>query len=957
MKTGILFGLLLCSFVCFAANTSAYIHDIESLLNSLESKDPTRLPLTMKLADALFNEALDLSGHSPTTPAEEKAISRDRARAIALYKDSLSGLGGSFKAPTGATVSKIQFQLARMYADTGATVQAEQLYSILSKQEALPDVQRESLLRIAEILENHTNKADLEQAKADYQKALTLCTGQDVCSYCHYRLGWVYQRLSKMNEAIAEVEQSLWDSKGHVREESLRDLVSFFGSRGDDGKDSLSQVEKLSAKLNRPELITDLSESYFAQGNRSAGTYVLNFSNGKNPNLKSTIRLMEEYYGFRDWQKFDAALDAAEDMAKKTTTIDKAANAKPAGSMDPENEKILRRLTVQLDGERMTEAQRSEEFRGTVMLYLQLYPNNAERTHMIDGWIASEKDDVKKSAQLKIWIAQDTEFKLTSEVARLRRLRAAVAQKNKDYAVVTEEMSALQPMTGSAAEKREVQYQIAYSQYQNKNYEQALPAFVALATMPVNGTAAPDKWAVQSQNLALDILGQKKDYRGMLSQVQKWTKNPHFKTWVSTGGFSKELSDLISIETNAEFELASAQAQNPAGDKAEALNIFLKDCEQKVLTPKSCTNAQVLAEKTGNEAALLRVLTAQNKKDELASEFEASGEFAKAAEMLEKQQKEKVLPVRTSLKIALLYELGGSNPNRDRVLRAMTANLMGKKSLGEEEDLILQTLRDANLLDKKDLALHWKAENHVYLVEYLAEHGKGDAQIQAEMVQSCKAMGPAWENTAMLELTRLDEKQKKMHFVGRASKRKFEARVAALNEVVKKGDCYMQTASPQFRAVVATMISRSEFSLADEIKASPLPEGIDEAGKASLQGAMQELASPFVTQGKKFKDLSGEQLAKVADASERQQLAQRLESSKDGELYVKTPLATAKAPAKTEVHDSQTILAEATQELHKNPNSRVSLEKLKNHYASTDNSRLAAYFQGRLQQLSEEVKK
>jgi hypothetical protein len=82
-----------------------------------------------------------------------------------------------------------------------------------------------------------------------------------------------------------------------------------------------------------------------------------------------------------------------------------------------------------------------------------------------------------------------------------------------------------------------------------------------------------------------------------------------------------------------------------------------------------------------------------------------------------------------------------------------------------------------------------------------------------------------------------------------------------------------------------------------------------------------------------------------------------LESSKDGELYVKTPLATAKAPAKTEVHDSQTILAEATQELHKNPNSRVSLEKLKNHYASTDNSRLAAYFQGRLQQLSEEVKK
>src|ERR1700686_3996572 len=39
---------------------SAYIHDVEGLLNSVESRDPSRPQLTLKLADALFNEALAL---------------------------------------------------------------------------------------------------------------------------------------------------------------------------------------------------------------------------------------------------------------------------------------------------------------------------------------------------------------------------------------------------------------------------------------------------------------------------------------------------------------------------------------------------------------------------------------------------------------------------------------------------------------------------------------------------------------------------------------------------------------------------------------------------------------------------------------------------------------------------------------------------------------------------------
>ncbi len=107
------------------------------------------------------------------------------------------------------------------------------------------------------------------------------------------------------------MKRALWDSKGQIREESLRDLISFLANIKDDGKDSLSYIEQLAAKANRPRLIADLSDAYFAHGNRKAAVYILEAVNRKEPTLKSYVRLMEEDYGFRDWQKFETELDGA----------------------------------------------------------------------------------------------------------------------------------------------------------------------------------------------------------------------------------------------------------------------------------------------------------------------------------------------------------------------------------------------------------------------------------------------------------------------------------------------------------------------------------------------------------------------------------------------------------------------------------------------------------------------
>ena len=892
------------------------------------------------MADALFNEALEYSGQPSLSEKDTQQMMAYRRRAVQLYTESLNGINGLFAVPSGAVRGKIQFQLARLLNDLGETAKAEVIWKELAAQEAMPDLQRESLLRLAEVLESRSGKNDLKKAEEYYLKALSLCVGQDVCSYTSYRLAWVYQRQGRLNEAVTEIEKSLWDSKGQVREEALRDMTAFMGSLADDGKDALTKMEKLSAKLNRPSLLSELSEAYFAHGNRKAGIYVLDAVNRKQPTLKSYVRLLEEDYGFRDWQKFDAGLDGAMDLAAKGGTVSK----------DGESEKILRRLTVQLDGERMSHEQSAGAFKKTVLLYLALFPTRAERPQMMDGWIAAEKDDSAKIKQLKVWIGEEIAAKRDKEAIRLRKIRASLGQKTKDFTIVAEEMAALLPVTEGVDAKRETQYQLAYALYSNKDYDSALPKFVELASLAA-GNVTPDKWAIQSQHLALDILAQKKDYQALIAQAQKWTKDSRFANWQNTvKDFRAQLADMQKIEVSSEFEWATSMGNNP-----QALAIFNKDCQAGILLPQSCSNAQVLAVKLGDQKTLIEVLQKLGKKDELAAELEASAEFTEAAQMLEKNLKEKTAGTRDFLKVALLYELGGGAVNRDRILNQLTAKLQATKTLGDEEDLILQTLKDADLIGIATLKLPWKKENREYLTDYIAQLGKATPEIHTQLVKTCHDTGPAWRKLALEELRRLDAKQSQIHFAGKASKMKFEMRVKGMKDLMERGNCYLQSTTAEQRVIFATLLARAENSLAEEIKAAPIPEDVDEEGRVTLQKALAEMAQPFADKAAEFEKLAATQLEKVEDPAVRADLQAKLEA-KDDKIFTMASATSPRDGLKTAAAQNNEALKTAISELKRNPNQRSSLTQLKSYYESTGNARLAAYFQGRLLQLGEEVK-
>ncbi|MEK6705723.1 MAG: hypothetical protein AABZ06_08040, partial [Bdellovibrionota bacterium] len=266
MKMASWLFLMVPALVSIASADQILITEVDSLRNDLPINDPSRPLLTLRLADLIFYDA--------PGPQQKK-------RAMALYEEALTGAGTTAAIPAGMQRSKIQFQIARLASDLGQTDKSKVLWLELLSQNDLPDLQREAALRLAEMAEKVGSQSTITEAKQYYTRAIELCSSGDVCSYAHYRRAWLMKNEGEIEAAISEMKMALWDSKKQVKEEALRDLVLFLSLRTDDGRESLIFIEELAAKLSRLTLLTDLAEAYYSNGNKTAGTYILDYANQK----------------------------------------------------------------------------------------------------------------------------------------------------------------------------------------------------------------------------------------------------------------------------------------------------------------------------------------------------------------------------------------------------------------------------------------------------------------------------------------------------------------------------------------------------------------------------------------------------------------------------------------------------------------------------------------------------
>lgn len=948
----------------FAQADQHLAKDVEDLRNSLPIQDPARGTLTLRLADILFDEANRLSGNPMISVEEAKQVRAMRSKALALYQESLKGT--SFHPPAkGQLAIKIQFQMARLMNELGRQADAESVWIFLAEQQEMSALRREAALQLAEYYDSKNQAAAWQKADRYYQLAIDLCAGGDVCSYAYYRKAWSLRDQGRLENGIETIQKALFDSKGQPREEAVRDYVTFLAERKTDGRNEILAVESLVERLSRPALFEQLSDSFFSNGNRQAGTLVLAHINRKEPKLSRQIRLLEEYYGLRKMEEFSTLLDQVLVEAKSPEATPPAATTETAEGttvadtdvLDAKSKAILRRLGVQFEGERKTRVEFTPYFQKIVELYLKLDPKSPDSFKLMQSWLLAEGNAGRKMDQIRVWSAGAPWGLTDAQVVELRKDRLALAGKAKLPEIVAEEAGFLTTVPSEASRHEEFQYLKAFALYEQEKFDEC----AAMVGAWVKLSPDTSDWALRALLLQIDVLVKQKKLDALAQLLAGWVDKPEYATasakskdskrWQAAASFMSKLLDETRFEVAAQ-----------AGESPVALDQFADFCFKDKFIPKSCDNARVLSVKLHKQPVLIRILTKQGRESELMNEYEASGMFSESAALFEKSWAKGEPPsTQDLLKAALLYELADDSENQERVLKKLSDRLAKEKTLGDLEPLVFQTYTDAGMIDSVALKLPWKAQTRLEFLDRFVAEGRGTPAMEKEIAASPVWTGPTWSRLVLNQLKALDVAHRKIGFYGATGKRKFKQRLEKLKVLDAAMEKSFTGADLSTRVQMAALLKRSYADLATEILAAPTPKEIPPEALAELQAALQQMAQPFAEKAQGYEKIAREQLAQISVIAERAPLEALLlpETTVDTIL---SPVATVKAEAPASAEStavasatagvSEMNLSTALSELQSEPNSRAALQKIQDFYEKSGRNRLASYFKGRILDLN-----
>ncbi len=877
------------------ANNRIVVRELTKLKSTLAVNDPQRTELSLRIADRLVDEAMTVN--APIAQAQ-----KDRVEALALYQEVLPKV-------TPGRQTKVRFQMARLYLEQNNPKAAQPLLEQVYTQSEQVELKRESALRLAEILEIQNPKA----AENYYQQTLAICQGTDSCSYAHYRMGWIHKNAGNRPAAIEELKQALWDSKGQIREEALRDLLVEMGSDTSTANvaSHTAFMETVAQKANKPTLVKELAFAYLGAGNKAPAVQLLKTVVEREPSIDLELRYLEELYGVGPWDQFQS------EMARFSESVTQPAS--PLKMDTPEaSEKIALRMAIQLDGDRTTRPERTEAFQKIAIATVTLFPKSKERIRLMEGWAASEQNVDVKLAQLASWISSPVYAWNNDDKIKLLELRINIAQKANRSDDALADLAVLQTISP----KREYRYAHAYALYQKKDFATALPIFKDLAADP----SKPQ--AVEAQNLALDILNQQKDLTALQAQAKTWLSNP---TIAKNPALAKDLAEMREISQQADFEQAVA-----LGESDEALKRFGTFCEEKRFLPRSCENAKTLAIKMNRHPYLISALKQTGPSDVLNSEYEIGGYFKEAAAGYEKA----ILSTTTSfgdwIKVALMYDLGGARLERDRVLSSVIPWSERKKlKPSEGEELALASMMaDAGLLDAKLLKSSWSAAFKARVAESLETRGKGNADTRKILLSQTQSTGESWTRVVREEIDRLVKRERAVSFHGRNGEQKFQSRVAMIREIGTLIEKYSGAADSDLRAFMLGSLKTSHDQLASEIISSPIPPGLNADQETRIRESLAEMAKPFQERATEIGTMLTNESAKPKSATD--QVATNMSSA------VQT---TALSPERSAL----------IEKMHQNPRDTIVLSNLRDLHRGAHQERLALYFEGRIQQLTKET--
>lgn len=909
------------SFSQFATADQYLIDEMESLRAELDKNDPDRVELGLRLADLYFDVSIQ--------EGEGSKIIQNRKNALKLYEDALYGKDGLPKAePKRAIV--IKYQLARVLGKLGEYDRSAKFYlDVFTSNLSSNKLKRESAFSLAEHWEE---KVHFHNADKYYLEALKLCETHESKNYGHYKRAWLHYKEVKIETAISELKLALWEKDGTVRDKVINDLLLFFSSQMTNGEKELAYIRELRTKTNRPELVKRLVEAFYAAGNRIAGATVLVELNKESPDAFYEMRLLEEFYGFRDIDLVKRYLSALEKRNIK--------DLPKAKDEAKEFKAMLKRVIVQFDSEAESNPAYSKVLQRAVDQYLGFYHNDDMRLKMQQGWLKVEKNNLAKIERLKKWINEDTKLKKDLEqVRKFRQTRLALAQKEKKADIIIEEALAIAEYltkTDKEMAAREFHYVAAHELYKRKDYDRSLKMFMQLADL--SHTESIDKWAVQSQNLALDILNEKKLYTEITIQADAWL---NYELVNTQANLKKDIAEMKLVRKQANY-----QAIAGLGESFKALEQFYRFCFEKVYEKKSCQNAKILAVKLKDQEKLVKLLEKAKDEKTLVVEYELMGRFSDSAKLQEKFDLTSKAPIETYLKIALLFEIDEDFKNRDRILNKLVSKIKREKTLElKYEGIIYTTLERANLLTDRSLLLPWSLDRKIGLAQRLAVEKPSKANKKL-LTNSENYTGSVWAKNVLAKAQRLYKKQAKMSFYGRASKARFQRKVRVIEKLRDYGNKYLAGANSEVRVYLLDMLTKTYQIFGADILNTPIPEGLTEDILMQVQANLTQMAAPYLTVGDDYLKLKEKEMAAL-DVEAKSKVTHNL--AMETIDYPKLIASESFDIVLTRDLDFST-LREQKRKLLTNPLDVSVLESIQKDFSKKD-KRIAAYFTGRINSL------
>jgi hypothetical protein len=633
------------------ASRSLLIEKLANVQRGLAAKDPSKVAVTLRLADLLSERARvesmkEIENGCTVCNAGEK----DRKQALRLYTEVIDN------APEGAK-AKVMIQLGHLWQMNGDEAKASGYYQRVLNLKTAPELNSEAHLALAEIA---FKRHDFAVAKNHYQAVLENPSANSR-GLAAYRIAWSSFNLGQLETALSQLETvlktpALLTRSGvkqaqvdaQFQEEVSRDYATFL-SKAKISKADVEKLYKLSPEAYRVQNVQALALDAERLGKKAEALVVWQYVFGylAKPEDRLSSHVAQAQLQFDLGNRSESLNQYELAMALMTD-----AKACPEGKQCEEVRRRARQFVVSWN---QTEKKTpSKDLLKAYAGYTAKFPNDLDM-QIYAGQVAQSLSDW--TSAFNFLEAAKPQIKDAKKLETVLLTQIEIAESSKDEAMMVKAYNNYLANSANKSKAFSVRYQLAHLVYDRGNHQQASVDMHQLA-MDKTGDL---KTRRQAADLSLDSLVILKDDATLQTWATEYAKN--FKE----GGAEYSQIAQKTVLTKA----AEKAGQNQEEAYSELLKFVPADAsaEDRI---KYYKNKMILAEKLHKFPEAQKAAEELLKQPGLSAEDQelAWGKRAKISELVldfpgaiaatEKLQKT-FNPETKALKLALFSELAGNN--------------------------------------------------------------------------------------------------------------------------------------------------------------------------------------------------------------------------------------------------------------------------------------------------------